>query len=783
MKNIELLAPAGTVESLYAAINNGANAIYMGGTKFSARAYASNFTNEDLKNVVKYAHLYGVKIFIAVNTLIKENELKEAIQYIDFLYSVGVDALIVQDFGIAKVLKDRYKDFEIHSSTQMTIHNGEGAKFLKSQGFHRIVLARELSLKEIKYISSDLDIETEIFVHGALCICYSGQCLMSSIIGGRSGNRGRCAQPCRLPYEMINTKDGTSKKAYILSPKDMCNIDNVEDLIKTGTSSLKIEGRMKRPEYVAGVVKSYREAIDSYYNKEVFDSKKDEKVLLQLFNREGFSKAYLYGNKGKDMMSYNFPKNTGVYLGKAESDGSLVIDSDITLGDGIRFGDKGFTLSKILLNNKEVRYASKGDKVILYPKTYKKGDVLYKTLDSDLMKSYEPFCRPFERKIPLTCFLSFKINEEIELKFQYEEKEFVVKGTKVEIPKTKAISKERIEEALGKCNDTPFKFEKFDFQCYEEGFIPISSLNNLRRMAIENLENYIEEKSKKREVQVQEKVVRNRAKSDVPKYMAVICTKEQLKAALEENVGAVALDIFSRVYDSLDEKDLKKVNGIKTYIKIPNIIKEEFQKVVDIISRNLENINGIITANLGVINMFKDKTDIIGDYKLNIYNSKAVNFFENVLDCTTLSIELNKKEIEEVMKKVSDSNIGYMVYGKPELMISEYCPVGAVMGGKDSTKECSRQCLKGRYVLKDRKNEEFLIKNDIFCRTGIYNGASINLIDNIKELEAMGIKNFRLDFIDEGYEETKKVIKYLITGKGNMGKGSYTRGHYKRGVE
>ena len=256
MKNIELLAPAGTVESLYAAINSGADAIYMGGTKFSARAYASNFTNEDLEYVVRYAHLYGVKIFIAVNTLIKENELSEAVEYIDFLYSIGVDALIVQDFGIAKILRDRYKDFEVHSSTQMTIHNGEGAKFLKSQGFHRIVLARELNLKEIKYISSDLDIETEMFVHGALCVCYSGQCLMSSMIGGRSGNRGRCAQPCRLPYDIINTKDGTNKKAYILSPKDMCNIDNVEDLIKTGTSSLKIEGRMKRPEYVAGVVKS-----------------------------------------------------------------------------------------------------------------------------------------------------------------------------------------------------------------------------------------------------------------------------------------------------------------------------------------------------------------------------------------------------------------------------------------------------------------------------------------------------------------------------------------------
>lgn len=783
MKNIELLAPAGTVESLYAAINSGADAIYMGGTKFSARAYASNFTNEDLKYVVKYAHLYGVKIFIAVNTLIKENELKEAIEYIDFLYSIGVDALIVQDFGIAKILRDRYKDFEIHSSTQMTIHNGEGAKFLKSHGFHRIVLARELSIKEIKHISSDLDIETEIFVHGALCVCYSGQCLMSSMIGGRSGNRGRCAQPCRLPYDIINTKDGTNKKAYILSPKDMCNIDNVDDLIKTGTSSLKIEGRMKRPEYVAGVVKSYRKAIDSYNNKETFNSKDDEKVLLQLFNREGFSKAYLYGNKGKDMMSYNFPKNTGVYLGKAGSDGSVIIDSDISIGDGIRFGDKGFTLSKILLNNKEVKNANKGDKVTLYPKTYKKGDILYKTLDSDLMKNYEPLCRPFEKKIPLKCYINFKVNEEIELKFQHVNNDFIVKGPKVEVSKTKPISKERIEEALGKCNDTPFKFEKFNFECYEEGFVLVSSLNNLRRMAIEMLEDHINKTSLKREIQYCEELPSKVTKTNIPKYIAVISTKEQLKAVLEENVGAVALDIFSRVENSLTEKHIKKIEKTKIYIKVPNIIKEEFKDVVNIIDRNLDSIDGILTANLGIINMFNGKTEIIGDYKLNIYNSEAVSFFENVLNNIPLSIELNKKEIEDVMKKVSNHNIGYMIYGKPELMISEYCPVGSVMGGKDSTKECRSQCLKGRYILKDRKNEEFLIKNDIFCRTGIYNGLSINLIDNIKELEFMGVKNFRLDFIDEGYEETKKVIRYLFSGKGNMGKGNYTRGHYKRGVE
>ncbi len=290
MRKIELLAPAGSVESLYAAVQAGADAVYMGGSKFSARAYANNFDDEQLKEAINYCHLYGVKVYITVNTLIKEEEIKEAIKYIGFLYSIGVDALIIQDTGIAKLIKENLPNFEIHASTQMTIHNGEGAIFLKELGFKRIVLSRELSLKEIEYISKDLDIETEIFVHGALCICYSGQCLMSSILGGRSGNRGRCAQPCRLPYTLINEKDDKETKGYILSPKDICNIENMGDLIKAGATSFKIEGRMKRPEYVAGVIRSYRKAIDAAINKENFEEEQNKKELMQLFNREGFQR-------------------------------------------------------------------------------------------------------------------------------------------------------------------------------------------------------------------------------------------------------------------------------------------------------------------------------------------------------------------------------------------------------------------------------------------------------------------------------------------------------------
>ncbi|MDD3225540.1 MAG: U32 family peptidase, partial [Clostridium sp.] len=260
MRKIELLAPCGTMESLYAAVQNGADAVYLGGSKFSARAYAANFDEDNMIKAVNYCHSYGVKIYVTVNTLLKEEEIKDALMYAGFLRKIGVDALIVQDTGLIYLIRNNFPDFELHASTQMTIHNDMGAKYFIDKGFKRVVLSRELSLNEIEHISKDLKIETEIFVHGALCVSYSGQCLMSSLIGGRSGNRGRCAQSCRMPYTIEKGSDEI--KGYLLSPKDICTLPEIHNIIKTGASSLKIEGRMKRPEYVATVVRVYRDLID-----------------------------------------------------------------------------------------------------------------------------------------------------------------------------------------------------------------------------------------------------------------------------------------------------------------------------------------------------------------------------------------------------------------------------------------------------------------------------------------------------------------------------------------
>ncbi|WP_251860940.1 U32 family peptidase [Clostridium sp. Marseille-Q2269] len=788
MYNIELLAPAGSMESLYAAVEAGADAVYMGGSKFSARAYASNFNEQQLKEAINYCHLYGVKVYITVNTLIKETEIREALEYIGFLYSIAVDALIIQDTGIAKLIKENFIDFEIHASTQMTVHNGEGAKFLKELGFKRIVLSRELSLEEIEHISKTLGIETEIFIHGALCICYSGQCLMSSILGGRSGNRGRCAQPCRLPYTLINEENGQEKKGYLLSPKDMCNIDNMEDLINAGATSFKIEGRMKRPEYVAGVVRSYRKAIDAVINKQDFKQEENKKQLMQLFNREGFSKAYIYGNKGKDMMAYSFPKNTGLSLGKVNKDKSIKLEENLKIKDGIRNGDRGFIVSSIIKNNKEVEKAYRGDLVKIKPLNYKFKDELYKTSDIELLQSLGKIYEDkFNRKIYLEANLDFKVGEKIKLSCIYNGEEYSVEGKEIEKALKKPLSMEKIEENLMKSGETPFKINKIMFNSYEEGFLPVSEINNCRRILINSIEEKILQKCpycrKINAVNV-DNIYRNINKirdNKLPNYIFSVYTYEQLQAIVDNGFNNIIIDLFMSQSLSLD-KIYAQYENLNIHLKAPNIIKSEFNYVEKIIKDNLHKIKGIVTSNLGIISKFNDRTDIIGDYKLNIFNSFAGDFYNKFIKGSCLSVELNKRDIKSIVKHMQLQS-QMIIYGKIENMVSEYCPIGSIFGGKDSCHSCNKACERGSYILKDRMDAKFRVNTDIFCRSYIYNNSDINLIGNIEEIKTLGIDSFRLDFSDESYEECQYILRSLKEEKWNRDFKNYTRGHYKRGVE
>lgn len=786
MKKIELLAPAGSMESLKAAVQSGADAVYLGGSKFSARAYATNFNEENMKDAIDYCHLYGVKVYVTINTILKEEEILEALEYANYLYNINVDAVIIQDLGLAYLIKKYVKDLEIHASTQMTVHNAEGALFLKEKGFSRIVLSRELSIDEITYISKEVGVETEVFIHGALCISYSGQCLMSSIIGGRSGNRGRCAQPCRLPYKLINKTNGMEKEGYIMSPKDICTIENIGNLIESETCSLKIEGRMKRPEYVAGVVKAYRKSIDNYYNKLSYDKKdEDKKVLSQLFNREGFSKAYLYGNWGKDMMAFNFPKNMGLYLGKVLKDKTIMLEEDISIKDGIRVEESGFIVSNIIKDGNEVVKAKAGDRVKLKPAKYKTGDILYKTSDNELLEGLSNYYKEIHRKYELNLEVIFKVGSPILLKCEFMGNNFEVTGEVVEEALNKPLNKERVISSLNKTGDTPFTIKEINFVEFNDGFLRISSINDCRRELLEKIQEGIFKKSLNSnkinldKIKEEHKNKGEKDKTKLPNVMVSINTMDQYKACRELGFENIAISIFNK----LNNLDINKLQG-NIYLKVPNIIKDrEWNYLVSNIEKYIPKIEGIITGNLGIINKFKGITKILGDYKINMFNSFSYEFLED-LDLIYMSTELNRKEIRSIAKNIGkDNKFAMVLYGRYELMVSEYCPIGAFYGGKTIKTACNESCREGEFYLKDRIGEEFLIKTDKFCRSYVYNNARTNLIDVKNELYDMGIKSYRIDFIDEDYEESKKVLSYFLGKEEELPSFNYTKGHYKRGVE
>ncbi|MGG7176177.1 DUF3656 domain-containing U32 family peptidase [Clostridium paraputrificum] len=783
MEKIELLAPAGSMESIYAAINNGANAIYLGGPKFSARAKAIEFDNEKMKIAVDYCHSYGVEIYVTMNTILKQNELADAIKYVGYLYEIGVDALIIQDLGLLNLIQDKYPDFEVHASTQMTIHNGEGAVYYRDKGFTRVVLSRELNIKEVEYISKELGIETEIFVHGALCVSYSGQCLMSAMIGSRSGNRGKCAQPCRQEYRLTSTTMG-EKRGHLLSTKDTCTIDDIKDIINSGTASLKVEGRMKKPEYVAGVVESYRKAIDKELKNTEFNINEGKKTLLQLFNRGGFSNAYLKKDSGKDMMSFQIPKNTGIELGKIDEKGEIILKDSIMLGDGIGFGNKGFTVSKIVLNGIEVKEADGGDKVKLFPKGYKKGDIIYRTSSKRLLDTLSEKIKAYNKKIGLQGEVIFKVGEPVNLSTSFNDVKYEVSGEIVEKAERKPLEKERIVEALKKSGESPYKLEGIRFEAFEDGFIRVSSLNGLRRELFEKILKDTTAKYRRRRSKADESksIKAKEIKNPINVELLVTCTtKTQLKTLIKMGIKDIGVDLYSREKDSLNIRDISELEGVNIYLLTPEIIKSEFDAVVKMIEKSKDYIKGLITSNAGIINIYKDKMPIIGDYKLNIFNSEALNFYREDINVASLSLELNRREIKEIMKN-APKGVAYQLYGKTELMVSEYCPIGSTFGGKKKDKECNLACTRDSFTLVDETNESFRVMTDVFCRSHILNGVALNLIREKKDLEDIGINTFRIDFKDETSEDIKRVFD-MLEGKVEVEGKYYTKGCYKRGVD
>lgn len=498
-KELELLAPVGSFESLKAAVQNGANAVYLGGKEFSARASANNFDREELIEAIKYAHIRGCKVFVTVNTLIKQDEIEDFLEYIKFLYDIQVDALIIQDIGMAVLIKKELPDFELHASTQMSAHSLDDVRYLEKIGFKRVVLARELNVDEIKYITDNCKADIEVFVHGALCVCYSGQCLMSSVLGTRSGNRGRCAQPCRQKYKLYNIDEDKyleTNGEYLLSPRDLNTVENIGKVVDANVLSLKIEGRMKRPEYVATVISAYRDAIVNYIESK--DSKIDSERIEELytiFNRK-FTCGYILGEVGEDIMNSNKPNNRGLYIGKAISYNpkskklKIKLEKSLKKGDGLNIG--GGTVGRIIKGKEISDYAKAGEVVeIDYIGKVANGTEIFKTSDGMLIdrvrKSYEEDKEYI--KIPLNAKLEVSLGKKAKLTLEDSDGNIVtVSGEKDAEKAIKvALSSEKAEKQISKMGDTPFRLENFEPLIEEGVSIAISELNNIRRKAIDEL--------------------------------------------------------------------------------------------------------------------------------------------------------------------------------------------------------------------------------------------------------------------------------------------------------
>ena len=505
----ELLAPAGGMEAFVAAVENGADAVYLGARAFSARGYASNFSEKELEEAIDYAHLRGVKVYVTVNTLLKEEEVENALKLLTWLREIGTDAVIVQDLGLISLAGKYLPDLPMHASTQMTLHNSEGVEFVKKLGIERVVLSRECSLEEIKHIKEKTGTEIEVFIHGALCISYSGQCLLSSLIGGRSGNRGFCAQPCRKKYRLYcEGKPIKTIGSYLLSPKDLNTTSGLGALIEAGLESFKIEGRMKRPEYVAGVVRIYRRLIDRYIENPAgySVSEEEQETLTQLFNR-GFTQGYFFKNPRWELISQENPHNRGVPAGTVTGYDMrsnrirIKLSRSLRLGDGImvenaetRPEDKGKIISSMYTGKGPVYSAGAGDTVeIPFDSRAPSGSTVYRTHDKKLMDSLkkESESGNLRPKIPVsvTAIISSGRPVRLEVKDRDSNAVTIESGYLVEKAEKQPTSKTRIEKQLSKLGNTLFEAAEIHVTMEEDIFIPIGQLNELRTKAIEQLEN------------------------------------------------------------------------------------------------------------------------------------------------------------------------------------------------------------------------------------------------------------------------------------------------------
>ena len=807
---MELLAPAGTMENFMAALESGADAIYLGGKVFNARAHAANFGIDELREAVRLAHILDVSVYVTVNILIGDTELKDLEQYIKDLNSIGVDAIIVQDLAVAEIAKRVAPNIHLHGSTQMTAATLDAVRFYESLGFTRVVLARELSLKEIQHICKHCKAEIEVFVHGALCVCYSGQCLMSSFIGGRSGNRGACAQPCRLPYELLDSKGESvlpKHEAYLLSPKDLNYSEHMNELAAAGVTSFKVEGRMKKVSYVRQVIGTYREILD-----EASIHENQRKALASGFNR-GFSTAYLEDTVGRQMMTVVAPNHQGKPIGESYTKKGEVY---LSLTEPIEQG----SLVKILQSNGSVTYYTVDDEWTCVSDTLYKGRPAEGLAVGQLYLASTPKntktrgLQEFTRKYDMSVYLSVGSNGET----NYTELTAILdSGLSVTVTNeyVPAIankvptSLEKVTEQLGRLGNTLFRLSYVDIP---DGpyMWPASVLNALRRDAVTALEtalitHHVESWQALQvtgDVDYDFKAQHELSYDTCPMISARVDEIEGVKAAISGGAQKIVFggDRLSRtpyalsIYDEVAR--LCAQSDVICTFATPRVVKDDeveaYKHTLEaIVQAHPDSISIHVPQALLWLRELGYTGAIEADTGLNIFNTPTLHFWEQLhISCVNPSQELTLKQITGLAKH-SHVPIETMIHGYTEMMISEYCAIASFVG-TGSKVNCPMPCVKESYSLKDRKGEIFPIRTDPYCRMHIMNSHEMDMRAYVPMLLQKGVSILRVDGRHMKPSYVKDIVsQYVGIATGTMeappkkidSQGeSITRGHYFRGI-
>lgn len=804
MRTIELLAPAGSRASLEAAVKAGADAVYLAGQQFGARRSAANFSEEELLEVIDYCHLRGVKVYMTVNTLLKQSELIQVGDYLEPYYKGGLDAFIVQDLGVFSYLRKRFKDIHLHCSTQMTLTSTEDVKALIELGADRVVMPRELHVSDIKRIYEETGAEIEAFVHGALCVSVSGQCLMSSLIGGRSGNRGSCAQSCRQPYQLWSDASGRIEKVnapsgdYLLSPRDLMTLDQIKQLMDHGVHSLKIEGRMKGPEYTFAVTRAYRMAIDALIKGSEADLEHARQEIERVFNRD-FTSGLVLGTTNKDYISQESPGNRGVVAAEVvrydswQNEVELKLLSDITKGDDLQArikGNPGGRVEYIKVSGQRVEFASKNDNVIInFKHPVKKGDLLFKTYDQNLMKQLQMTINDVEKRLPIHGSLVLRVGMPAVLELKHENGICIKSVTEVLVEKAMKtpLSKERILEQLEKLGGTPFYMASCEIDHLGEETLPIKVLNQLRRDAVDLLTSALlaDFRRSGSDVSVESSETDQLVQVEKEAQISVMVrTEQQLKAAMDLNIQRIYVNevwLDQSLWPQMQDQRIVPYLG-------------RFEKSHQLEHRLMQlkafseatGVKAALVASIGQGRAVKSLGfKCYGDFSLNIMNATAANVLaEDGYESITLSLELNAEEIEEILsnfkRPVAVELIGY---GRIPVMVMEYCPINGVYS-KD--KAGCQICRKGSFYLEDKTGAKFLVKGNAACQTEIFNSSLLNLADEWDTLEDLKLSWYRLELVSENYDEAVATIEEQLKARLGMavhtkGQG-YTKGHFRRGV-